>query len=319
VVFAGNQMWNAIFNKEPEAVYLRSSQQLYNQLIAPINAVLEERQVENLVFIMDNSLRILPLAALHDGTQYLVEKYSVGLMPSLSLTDTRFVDIKGVQVLAMGADTFSDEAPLPSVRDELNVITDLWSAQPPLINENFTLENLRSARSNQRYGILHLATHGDFNVGSIDKSYIRFGDRRITLDQLGTLKLNNPPVELMVLSACRTAVGSEEAELGFAGLANQAGVKSALGSLWYVGDEATLGLMTSFYESLRTAPIKAEALREAQIAMLRGEIRLENGQINTPRGNFPLRNDVAEILEAAGADLTHPYAWSAFTMIGSPW
>ena len=319
VVFSGNQMWNSIFNQEPEAVYLRPSQQLYNQLIAPISAVLEERKVQNLVFIMDNSLRLLPLAALHDGKQYLVEKYSVGLMPSLSLTDTRFVDIKDVQVLAMGADEFSDEAPLISVPDELNLITNLWSAQAPLINDDFTIENLRSARSAQRYGILHLATHGDFNAGSIDQSYIRFGDRRVTFDQFRTLKLNDPPVELMVLSACRTAVGSVEAELGFAGLANQAGVKSALGSLWYVGDQATLGLMTSFYESLREAPIKAEALREAQLAMLKGEVTLSGGQINTPRGSFPLRSDVAETLQNVPTDLTHPYAWSAFTMIGSPW
>lgn len=319
VVFSGNQMWNSISNQEPEAVYLRPSQQLYNQLIAPISEVLEERQVQNLVFIMDNSLRLLPLAALHDGKQYLVEKYSVGLMPSLSLTDTRFVDIKDVQVLAMGADEFSDEAPLLSVPDELNLITNLWSAQAPLINEDFTIEKLRSARSAQRYGILHLATHGDFNAGSIDQSYIRFGDRRVTFDQLRTLELNDPPVELMVLSACRTAVGSVEAELGFAGLANQAGVKSALGSLWYVGDQATLGLMSSFYENLREAPIKAEALREAQLAMLKGQVTLSGGQINTPRGSFPLRSDVAETLQNVPTDLTHPYAWSAFTMIGSPW
>jgi CHAT domain-containing protein len=324
VLFNGGRMIDAIIDQEPEGVYLRSSQQLYSQLVAPISAALEEREVENLVFIMDNSLRLLPVAALHDGEQYLIEKYSVGLMPSLSLTDTRFVDIKEVGLLAMGADTFSDEAPLPSVPTELSVISELWNAPEPLLNNRFTLENLRSARSNQRYGILHLATHGDFNPGAANQSYIRFGDRRVTLDQLRTLRLYDPTVELMVLSACRTAVGNPDAELGFAGLAHQAGVKTALGSLWYVGDQATLGLMTSFYDSLRTAPIKAEALRQAQLAMLRGEINLKDGAINiensdAPALQFPLRGEVIEALEALPVDLRHPYAWSAFTMIGSPW
>ncbi|MFZ9739336.1 MAG: CHAT domain-containing protein, partial [Prochlorotrichaceae cyanobacterium] len=324
VLFNGGRMIDAIIDQEPEGVYLRSSQQLYSQLVAPIRAALEEREVENLVFIMDNSLRLLPVAALHDGEQYLIEKYSVGLMPSLSLTDTRFVDIKEVGLLAMGADTFSDEAPLPSVPTELSVISELWNAPEPLLNNRFTLENLRSARSNQRYGILHLATHGDFNPGAANQSYIRFGDRRVTLDQLRTLRLYDPTVELMVLSACRTAVGNPDAELGFAGLAHQAGVKTALGSLWYVGDQATLGLMTGFYDNLRTAPIKAEALRQAQLAMLRGEISLEDGAINIQSSDasglqFPLRGEVIEVLQALPVDLRHPYAWSAFTMIGSPW
>jgi CHAT domain-containing protein len=127
----------------------------------------------------------------------------------------------------------------------------------------------------------------------------------------------------MVLSACRTAVGNPEAELGFAGLAHQAGVKTALGSLWYVGDQATLSLMTSFYANLREAPIKAEALREAQLAMLRGGVSLENGTISINRGNgeqqFPLLGEALEAIEALPVDLKHPYAWSAFTMIGSPW
>ncbi len=323
VVFNGGRMLNSIVRQEPEGAYLRSSQQLYSQLIEPISAVLEERSVENLVFIMDNSLRLLPLAALHDGQQYLIEKYSVGLMPSLSLTDTRFVDIKEVGLLAMGADTFSDEAPLPSVPTELSVISELWNAPAPLLNDRFTLSNLRSARANQRYGILHLATHGDFNPGAANQSYIRFGDGRVTLDQLRTLRLYDPTVELMVLSACRTAVGNPEAELGFAGLAHQAGVKTALGSLWYVGDQATLSLMSSFYANLRNAPIKAEALRQAQLAMLRGEVSLEGGNLRIEQGDteqqFPLRGETLEAIEALPVDLKQPYAWSAFTMIGSPW
>lgn len=105
-------------------------------------------------------------------------------------------------------------------------------------------------------------------------------------------------------------------ELGFTGLAVQAGVKSALGSLWYVSDEGTLGLMASFYEQLKQAPIKAEALRQAQLAMLKGEVRSQAGKLVTSRGSFPLPPELAQL---GDKDLTHPYYWSAFTLIGNPW
>jgi CHAT domain-containing protein len=127
---------------------------------------------------------------------------------------------------------------------------------------------------------------------------------------------NDPPVELLVLSSCRTALGDEEAELGFAGLAVQAGAKSALASLWYVNDEGTLGLMTQFYEQLKTAPIKAEALRQTQLAMLSGQVQLENGQLRTVGGTITLP---PELKQLKNRQLTHPYYWAAFTLVGSPW
>jgi CHAT domain-containing protein len=114
----------------------------------------------------------------------------------------------------------------------------------------------------------------------------------------------------------RTAIGDAQAELGFAGFAVQAGAKSALASLWYVSDEGTLGLMTEFYKQLKTAPIKAEALRQAQIAMLKGEVRIQNGKLLISRGEVNLPPLLKKI---GNKDLQHPYFWSAFTMIGNPW
>ncbi len=136
------------------------------------------------------------------------------------------------------------------------------------------------------------------------------------LDQLRQLKLNDPPVELLVLSACRTALGDEEAELGFAGLAVLAGVKSALGSLWYVSDEGTVGLMTTFYQELKIAPIKAEALRRAQLAMLSGKVRIEGDQLVTESLRLPLPPELTDLGDKI---LSHPYYWSGFTLIGNPW
>ena len=142
-------------------------------------------------------------------------------------------------------------------------------------------------------------------------------DTKLKLDQVRELGFHNPPVELLVLSACRTALGDAEAELGFAGLAVLAGVKSALGSLWYISDQGTLGFMSNFYQQLREAPIKAEALRQTQLAMLRGEVRIENGTlVNSDHLTIPLP---PELQKLGDQDLTHPYYWSAFTLIGSPW
>ncbi|MEM1242203.1 MAG: CHAT domain-containing protein, partial [Cyanobacteria bacterium P01_H01_bin.26] len=171
-------------------------------------------------------------------------------------------------------------------------------------------------RARKPYGIVHLATHGEFKAGSLDNSYIQFWDQRLSLDQVRSLGLNNPPVELMVLSACRTALGNEEAELGFAGFAVQAGVKTALASLWKVDDVGTAGLMTQFYTSLQTEPIKSAALRQAQLAMLNGEIRVEGGQLVWSGGTLPLPEELSQIDSSL---FSHPYFWASFTSIGSPW
>lgn len=300
--------------------YLKPAQALYQALIAPIESDLKDREINNLVFLMESGLRSLPLAALHDGNQFLIEKYSVGLMPSLSLTDTRYVNIKPAKLLAMGASKFAQNEPLPSVPVELATITKKWGQGRSLLNEQFTIENLLTQRQQQPYGILHLATHGEFQPGAASESYIQFWDRKLKLNELKTLRLNQPPVELMVMSACRTAIGDEQAELGFAGLAAQSGVKSALASLWYVSDEGTLALMSEFYRQLENQPVsvKAEALRQAQIAMAKGLVMLDQGKLKTPGAvdGIPLASEFAALEKT---ELSHPYYWAAFTLIGNPW
>jgi filamentous hemagglutinin family protein len=297
--------------------YLPPAQQLYQWLIAPLEQDLQNEEIENLSFILDTGLRFIPLAVLHDGDQFLVEKYSVGLMPSLSLTDTRYTNMRSLEVLAMGASEFTDQLPLPAVPTELQtIVPNLWPGEI-LLNRDFTVQNLRQQREQRPYGILHLATHGEFRPGGLSESYIQFWNQKLRLDEIRQLGLNDPPLELLVLSACRTALGDEQAELGFAGLAVQSGVKSALASLWYVSDEGTLALMTEFYSQLREVPIKAEALRQTQIAMLNGEVRLQDGEIYGSRSGTILLPE--GVVRNETQDLSHPFYWAAFTMIGSPW
>jgi CHAT domain-containing protein len=236
-------------------------------------------------------------------------------MPSLSLTDTRYGDIHSSEVLAMGASEFRDNRPLPAVPVELTTITQAWQGVS-FLNQGFTLENLKLQRAKTPFGIIHLATHAEFLPGKPANSYIQLQDQKMAPLQLKSVGWANPPVELLVLSACRTAVGDEEVELGFAGLAIQAGVKSALASLWYVNDEATLGLMSEFYQQLKTAPIKTEALRRVQLAMLSGKVHIKNQQLLTSEGEFPLPT---ELMGVGDRGFSHPYYWSGFTMIGNPW
>ncbi|HAX80585.1 MAG TPA: CHAT domain-containing protein [Cyanobacteria bacterium UBA11372] len=303
-------------NLEDKSSYLPPAQQLYQWIIAPVERDLQAQGIDTLIFCMGVGLRSLPLAALHDGQKFLIEKYSITRIPAFKLTDTIYTNLHNSPVLAMGASVFKEQNPLPAVPVELSAIAqNIWHGRS-FLNQEFTEDNLRIQRQQQPFKIIHLATHADFLPGKPSDSYIQFWDRKLTLDKIGQLGLNNPPVELLVLSACKTAIGNEEAELGFAGLAVQAGVKSAVASLWYVSDAGTLALMTEFYRHLQTAPIKAAALQKAQIAMISGQIRLENGQLQSPNGRISLPPALAK---HKNENLSHPYYWAAFTVVGSPW
>ncbi|MBN3911434.1 MAG: CHAT domain-containing protein [Nostoc sp. NMS1] len=299
--------------------YLRPSQQLYRWIIAPLEADLQAREINNLVFLPDIGLRSTPMAALHDGKGFLIEKYSIGLMPSLSLTNTLYKDIKKSQVLALGvSQSTQGQEPLPAVPLELStLVSKLWQGKL-LLDKQATLENLKTIRRQQPFGIIHMATHADFATGALSNSYIQLWEDKLRLNQLRQLRLNEPEVEMLVLSACRTALGDEESELGFAGLAVLAGVKTSVASLWSVNDAGTAALMTKFYQNLRTSSIKAEALRQAQVAMAKGQIYVKNGQLEGLGvvGNLSLPTNSADEGEQL---LTHPYYWSGFTMVGNPW
>jgi CHAT domain-containing protein len=311
--------------------YLNCAQQLYDWIVRPIEADIAKNEIDTVLFSMDAPLRSLPIAALHDGDRFLVEKLNLAQIPSLNLTDARLGSFRDAPVLAMGSSEFTELQPLPAVPVELEVVVGndevkdvdiggepLWEGTS-FLNEEFTFENLRSQREENRSIILHLATHANFLPGTPNNSYIQFWDSQLGINDMENLNWRvEPTVELLVLSACRTAIGNDEVRLGFAGLAVQAGVKTAVASLWYVSDEGTLALMTEFYHHLKTANIKADALREAQIAMLRGEVTIVDGEIifdNLDR-RIKLPPELAYI---TGVNLQHPYYWAAFNIIGSPW
>jgi CHAT domain-containing protein len=308
--------------------YRSSAKQLYEWIIAPLEEQLKARDIDTLIFSMDEGLRGIPVAAFYDGDRFLVERYAIALIPSLNLTDLSYKPLEDAEILAMGASQFTARPPLHAVPVELSSITEEWPGES-FLNQTFTLDNLKNKRDAEQYQIIHLATHAEFLPGEPSNSYIQFWDTTLPVYKIRELDWHEPPVELLVLSACRTAIGDNQAELGFAGLAVQAGVQSALASLWYISDEGTVALMNEFYHQLNQklpnegeesgrVAIKAEALRYAQMAMIEGEWQIESGRLigMMPREEIPRPPALSQL---DNENLQHPYYWAAFIIVGSPW
>jgi CHAT domain-containing protein len=95
------------------------------------------------------------------------------------------------------------------------------------------------------------------------------------------------------------------------------GVRTAMGSLWSVSDLGTFAFMSEFYGQLRRTPSRADALRQTQLAMRSGQVRIEQGRLVVTGKVL----DLPEALRLGSQDggFTHPYYWSGFTMVGNPW
>lgn len=246
------------------------SQQVYRWLLAPASERLNP-SIETLVFVLDGSLRSLPLAALNDGQQFLIETYSVAVAPGLRLADPQ--PLRYANLLIAGLSEARDNfAPLKFVAQEIQQI----KAEIPskvLFNESFTQANLQKQVNQSDYAIVHIATHGQFSSNAAN-TFILAWDRPINVNELGQLlqreAISPQPIELLVLSACQTAVGDRRAALGMAGVSIRAGARSTLASLWNLQDDSGAALMEQFYRSLGENQVsKAEALRQAQLALLK--------------------------------------------------
>jgi len=248
--------------------YLQPAQSLYRWLLAEADAWLVANKVSTLVFVPTGPLRTIPFGALHDGQRFLIERYALTTTPALSLVsdrnalDSRRLFIGGLTKSVQG---FSE---LPSVSAEMKSVSALFPSES-LKDESFQLKSVETQLSTPAFSVAHLATHGEFS-SDYKQSFVLTYDKRLTMDALKVaLGLRDKPLDLLVLSACRTAAGDDRAALGLAGVAVQAGAKSALASLWYISDQATAELMGKFYQHLQTGKSsKAESLRQAQISLL---------------------------------------------------
>ncbi|MDZ8091011.1 MAG: CHAT domain-containing protein [Nostoc sp. DedQUE05] len=248
------------------------SQKVYKWIVQPAEAALAESNTPTLVFVLDGWLRNIPMAALYDGKQYLVEKYNIALTPSLQLIELKPME-KELKAIAAGlSEASSGFSALPNVKLELEEIR----SQVPstiLLNQEFTSKTLQNRINSLSFPIVHLATHGQFS-SKAEETFIVAWNERIYVKKLNelvrTIEQNRPEaIELLILSACQTAAGDEQAALGIAGVAFQAGARSTIASLWNLDDESTAVLMNQFYQELANKNLtKAEVLRRAQLALL---------------------------------------------------
>ena len=255
--------------------FLPLSQQVYEWLIRPAEADISKSGVETLVFVLDGSLRNIPMAALHDGKQYLVEKYGVALTPGLQLLDPQ--PLKRGQLKALTAGLTVARPGFPALTNVALELNQIKSEVPStvLLNQKFTSAALQNQINSVPFTVVHIASHGQFGSTAAE-TFILTWDSRINIDGLDNLlrvRGQNPrrsAIELLVLSACQTVAGDRRAALGLAGVAVRAGARSTLATLWNVNDEATIPIMSQFYQELTNTTItKAEALRRAQQALLK--------------------------------------------------
>ncbi len=295
------------------------ARQLYALLIAPIAADLQRLGVTTLLISTDTTLQAIPFAALTDGQRYFGEQYAFSLTPSLRLTPLQPPDSRGrLRTLVAGASRFPDMVPLPLVPQELN---QLRPGNPDLfLNTSFTPSLLLNAAADPDIKRVHLATHAEFLPGGPSQSKIYTGSRPITLAEFAALRQRRfgNPLDLFTISACRTALGDTASELGFAGLALQAGARTAVGTLWYLDDVATSAFFVQFYRYLDLGLPKAEALQATRLAFATGTVRLKGNRVVGETGELlsSLTSDqVARIYNG----MQHPYFWAGITMLGSAW
>ncbi len=254
--------------------YLAPAQRLYRWLIEPLEPVLAEAAPTTLVIVPDGPLRTIPLSVLHDGERFLVERYALATTPGLSLVGVATAE-PITRVLLNGITAPVQGFPgLPFVAEELQSIESTFPSRT-YSDEAFVTATLEREIVAGGYSIVHMATHARFEA-DYRRSFLLAFDDVITMDRLedvmGSQRFTDRPVDLLVLSACQTAVGDERAALGLAGVAVKAGARSALASLWFINDESTALLVAEFYRQLaQPSNDKADALRGAQLALLNDE------------------------------------------------
>jgi CHAT domain-containing protein len=253
--------------------FLAYAQRLYRLFIAPLESSL--REVDTLIIVPDGVLRTIPFAALHDGDQYLISKYAIKTLPGLTLTPSQSHHSYNGKILLNGlSKAVEGYSALSNVPYELESIRQFY---PPyhttqLLDQAFTVERFADTLRQTNYSIVHIASHGQFDSDP-QKTFLLTYDGKLTMNHLevliGLSERRQEALELLTLSACQTAVGDDQAALGLAGIALKAGAKSALASLWFIDDKATLYLMKQFYQQLQKNKLsKAKALQAAQQYLL---------------------------------------------------
>jgi CHAT domain-containing protein len=285
------KLFRKALKKHKRLEYLPRAQKLYSYIIKPLETELADQKIDTLVFVPHGLMLKIPLAALHDGSDFLINKFAVAVTPGLSLTDPQPIQMEKTEVLLAGLSKSIQGFPaLQNVPKELRAIRSLYKSKI-LQDQDFRMLHMTKEFERTPYSILHIASHVEFSDDSKD-TFIVTWDGRITMDDLQKFmalsKYRKESVDLLTLSACVTAEGSDKAALGLAGIGVKAGAKSALASLWYIHDYSTYRLITEFYRVIHDEKLsKAKALQQAQIQLINDQ------------------------------KFQHPFFWAPFILIGN--
>ncbi|MCS6804436.1 MAG: CHAT domain-containing protein [Acidobacteriota bacterium] len=255
-------------------------EKLYAHLIAPIEPLIDGKK---LIIAPHGFLHYIPFHALHDGQQFLIDRYEISYCPSANVftlcTEKARTQSAGDDMLILG---ISDEA-APLIRDEVQAVKSLWPKARLFMDRDATFERLQQHAPTARW--LHLASHGTFRRDNPMFSTLKLSNRWLNLYDIFNLNLN---ADLVTLSACETGMNEVFPGDELFGLIRgflYAGAPSLIVSLWVVHDRSTTELMCQLYTGLRQGISKRAALRQAQLT-------------------------VKEAFE-------HPYYWAPFILVGA--
>lgn len=308
----------------PSADAQTPAQQLYDWLIRPLEEDLSAAGIETIIYSPDGQLRYIPLAALHDGNDWLIQQYRINNITAESLTDLTDSDTSQPQILAAA---YADESlvHMPEVNGKTYTFSglpgaglevDLLPTATKFFDEDFSLEAVRPVLD--EYNILHFATHAAFVPGVPEDSFILFGNGDTpTLRDVENWSLNG--VDLVVLSACETGVGglgNGEEILGLGYQFQVSGAKAVMSSLWQVSDLGTQVLMNEFYQALSAGATKAEALQIAQTALISQDAGVDE-LARSDRGIDVVAARNESSIANGNNGYSHPYYWAPFILIGN--
>jgi len=318
--------------------------EMYSIVVAPFEdelAALERSpqpngRVPTLLWSLDGSMRYLPMAALYDGHHYLAERFNNVLFTPESYGSMSAPDANkpALRVLAMGlSKSYGGLPALPGVISELDdVVHD--PAEPDshgpmdgvlLPNDRFTWAALRAQLGpGSGFPVVHIASHFVLETGSGAEPWLMLGGNdtgdpegfHLTLSQLENSAVSFRGTRLLTLSACSTAKGdtaNDGLEMDSLGMvAQQKDAEAVLATLWDVNDTSTSHIMSDFYARWVKDPSigKAEALRQAQLALLHG-----NSSSQTPTGRGVQFAD--QKTAPRSTSYAHPYYWAPFVLIGN--
>ena len=284
--------------QDPKSNPLPVAQALYQVLVAPIAKDLEDAGAKTVMLSLDGALRYLPFSALHDGKQYLVQRWNLPLYTSVTKNKLRDAVAPQWQAAGLGVTrAWPEFKPLAGVKAEMGGIvkTRVGGVMPGevYLDEAFTALRLKDV-SQRKFSLVHVASHFRFSPGTEVNSFLLLGDgERLTLGDIRIQNYRFDNVDLLTLSACDTGLGGGRDEQGreiegFGVIAQQQGAKAVLATLWPVADQSTAILMADLYRRRQSDSLtKIEAIRQSQIAL------------------------------QSQSKYVHPYYWAPFILMGN--